>query len=392
MNSIDKRNLNVLMISLDESLLEERGAPGDSFARHLDYARKVKSIDIVVVGKNKDWTVSKDNLSIYGIGKKSLPGRLVSGSQAIKRLAESKEYSLVTSQDPFMTGHLATKISRRKGIPFNLQLHADFIDNRYWVRGKPVNRLLRFYSKSLIRKADTIRVVSSRMAEKLLKMGIEEKRIYNVPTGCGIDVARFGTGNSAAIRKKFNIPDGSIVVLFVGRMVKQKSLDDLVAAASIVLKENKDVLFLLVGDGPERERIRDYIESEGITDNVRFTGRLSYAEVADCNAAADIFVLTSVYEGTARVLEEAAASRLPIVTTLVSGAEDVVEDAKSGFIVDVHDPGRVAEKVLLLAGNKELRTAMGKRGREIAEQKYDRSRNLDKLIDMWKETAERRRS
>ena len=104
-------------------------------------------------------------------------------------------------------------------------------------------------------------------------------------------------------------------------------------------------------------------------------------------AACDLFVMSSLYEGKARTLVEAACAGKPIVSTAVSGADEVVTDGETGFIVPVRDPAALADRMLRLLRDADLARAMGRRGQELAANAYDRQRHLNKIAQMWEATA-----
>ena len=116
-------------------------------------------------------------------------------------------------------------------------------------------------------------------------------------------------------------------------------------------------------------------------------GGVAAEETPSYFAACDLFVMSSLYEGKARTLVEAACAGKPIVTTAVSGADEVVTDGETGFIVPVKDPTAMADRMLRLLRDADLSKAMGRRGQELATNAYDRQRNLNKIAQMWEATA-----
>ena len=104
-------------------------------------------------------------------------------------------------------------------------------------------------------------------------------------------------------------------------------------------------------------------------------------------AACDIFVMSSVYEGKARALVEAACAAKPIVTTEVSGADEVVVDGESGFIVPIRDSAALSDRILSLLRNPQKANEMGRKGRQIACERYDRKNNLAMMVRMWEATV-----
>ncbi|MBN2190073.1 MAG: glycosyltransferase family 4 protein [Candidatus Aureabacteria bacterium] len=374
--------IKVLMISLDETLLGGR-AGGDAYERHVGFSKEIGATDIVVLGKKRSDSLEKGNLTVKGTGEKNLIKRFYAGYRIAEALARKNDYSLVTTQDPFLTGLVGYMVSKKFNIPLNIQLHADFLDNSYWIKENRINILLNIFAKYIIKKAGTARVVSSRMLDKLVSIGFNKDNVFFIPTGCGIPVENFSSGDKQRARDELGLPRDKKIVLFVGRLVRQKSLYDFIDTADALLKRRKDALFLIVGNGPERAGLKDYAAGLDLGTRLRFIDEVAYGAAAKYYRAADVFLLTSKYEGTARVLEEAAASSLPIITTAVSGAEDVVRDGHNGYIIPMGNKGAMADKLEALLENPQDMERMGRAGRLVAEKYYDRKKNIGKLIDMW---------
>jgi len=100
----------------------------------------------------------------------------------------------------------------------------------------------------------------------------------------------------------------------------------------------------------------------------------------------DLFVLPSDYEGTAAVLVEAASASKPVVSTKVSGADEIVADGVSGYIVDIQDPHGLADRIIDVISNSELAWRMGAEGQKRVVHKYG-TLNITRIVDMWNETV-----
>ena len=132
---------------------------------------------------------------------------------------------------------------------------------------------------------------------------------------------------------------------------------------------------LILGEGFLRPGLEDLRRTLGLEDTVLLPG--FRVDVRAAMAAADLFVLASDNEGMARVLVEAAASGLPAVATDVSGTRACVEDGRTGRVVPPADPAALAEACASLLGDPGDLSAMGRRARQLAEQRFDQTRMLD---------------
>ncbi len=177
----------------------------------------------------------------------------------------------------------------------------------------------------------------------------------------GVDSQKFNPKfRSQAMREKLSNgnPD-SVILLYVGRLSPEKHVHHL----KTVLENNPNTCLALVGRGPKEDELRELFRDLP----VNFIGYLTGEELSAAYASADIFMFTSSHEAFGLVLGEAIASGLPVVTTRVGGAEDVVEHGESGFIVEVNDALQMAKYVHVLAQDSERRIEMGQRARNIAE-------------------------
>ncbi len=123
-----------------------------------------------------------------------------------------------------------------------------------------------------------------------------------------------------------------------------------------------------------------------ITSNINFVGAIPYFKIAEYFSASDVFVLTSLREGRANVLIEAALSRKPIISTLVSGVQDCVVDNSSGFIVNHGDYQKIAEKIILLLEDQKKAEEFGKYGHDFVKMKLTENNSPKNLISCWENT------
>ncbi len=381
-----------LMIGLDSTLaMDKDKVVGDSQERHILYGKYVSQLFIVVnSAKKMNLKVKRlsDNIIVYPTSSKRF-SFIWDAHRIGKNICRDNKIDIITTQDPFLAGLVGHWLKRRFSIPLNIQIHADFLDNTYWIQETIMNYFLNKLGKWLVKKADSLRVVSSEIEQDLVKLGISGDKIGNVPTGGGIEVHRFMNLDGSPVRERY-LPDPSFdkLVLFVGRLCKQKNIPNLLRAMSLILQNHPEVLLLIAGNGEEKNYVAKIYEDLTIMDRVTFTGAVSYKQIPYYYAACDLFVLPSNYEGTARVLEEAAVAGKPIVTTDVSGAREVVVDGATGYVVGLDNYHELAEKVVNILDNPELGKEMGEKGQKHILQKYDRVKNIPKVIELWEKTVE----
>ena len=170
---------------------------------------------------------------------------------------------LVVAQDPFATGLAGYWLKKRHGVPLCIQVHNDMIGCEWWMRESRANRLMEPLGAWLVRQADTVQVVSDTIRGRLAERGMDPGRAWNIMTGAGIDAGQFQAADGAEVRSRLLGGRHRKLVLFMGRLVKQKDLPTLLKAAEIVARKRPDTLFLLVGDGEEKTALQEVQASAG---------------------------------------------------------------------------------------------------------------------------------
>jgi len=179
------------------------------------------------------------------------------------------------------------------------------------------------------------------------------------------------------------IPSNGIVITYIGRIVKEKGVLDLLEAFSRIARHYNDVYLLLVGDvlSSERDReteqmIKDFLNLEKISNKIIMTG---YREdISEILRITDIFVLPSYREGLPRSIIEAMAMSVPVIATNIRGCREEVIDGETGILVPPGDVEALTSAILKLYKDLELRERMGSNGRKKAEKEYDEKKVLEK--------------
>ena len=169
--------------------------------------------------------------------------------------------------------------------------------------------------------------------------------------------------------------DGKPHMLFVGRVVHQKGLDILIDQLHDI--QAHDWVLSIVGDGPERNPLKNQVRSQGMEERVYFLGWKERNELVSIYRHGNIFIFPSRHEGMPNAVLEAMASGLPVVASRIAGNEELVVHGKTGFLFPVDQPETLTDFIQKLITNPSLRKRMGTAARERVEEKYT-----------WKRTAE----
>lgn len=150
--------------------------------------------------------------------------------------------------------------------------------------------------------------------------------------------------------------NGDLQIVYVGRIVEeQKRISDLVKIVQLLVARNTGFRLTIVGDGDDAPKVRSLLEPEIQLGKVELKGWLDHAEIINILHQSEVFVLTSAYEGFSIALVEAMANGCsPVVTDIRSGNKEIVKDAVNGFVISVGDCEKFADRILMLAGDREM--------------------------------------
>jgi phosphatidylinositol alpha 1,6-mannosyltransferase len=289
---------------------------------------------------------------LYRDYRVSLPG-----GRALRRDLQAFRPTLVHLVSPTPMALWAQSWARRRGIPPVASFHTDFISYFPYYRVGPLMplgwRALRWFHN---RCAATF-VPSPPLERQLSAHGLRGVENWSR----GIDARRFSPERrETRLRAEWGADEERQVLLFVGRLVREKDLLELPEVQRRLRTAGHDPLLVMVGDGPLRQ------ELEAALPDAVFRGHLEGAELARHYASADLFLFPSTTETFGNVVLEAAASGLPAVVAGKGGPPALVAHGSSGLVARPNDPADFAASVASLLGDRERLRAMGRAARELA--------------------------
>ncbi len=283
---------------------------------------------------------------------------------------------------PYPSSCVAVKVAEKFSKPIVLTQHNTFIDyGPFWNIIEKLNDLI--IGKMVIQAADKILVVSNATLNYVLSLGAKKQKtevLYN-----GVDLERFKPAKRSKlkIRRTIGIPEDSFVLLTVRRLVYKNGVDTLLESAKIAVEKNSHLLFLVIGSGPDHEKISAKIREYRLEKNFRLLGFVPDANLPHYYNAADLFVLPSKSgEGMPLVLLEAMACGLPVVATNVGGVPEII-NRDCGKIVPPNDAANLAEA--LLEFSRSDTSTYSKKAREFVERKFNWNKNVRRLIEIYEE-------
>lgn len=290
---------------------------------------------------------------------------------------------LVHVHHPFLSGSLALRYCRRRGIPIVFTNHTRY--DLYAQVYLPVlpevfgETALEAYLPSFCRACDMVITPSPGMRDVLTRFGVNTP-IDVVPNG--VDLEPFTNPLNIEDAGRYGLQKDDVVLIYTGRMGPEKNLTFLLRAFNGAAQAFDNVKLLLVGDGPERDNLEDRVNHMGIQNRVIFTGMVPYHALPGYLALADAFVTASITEVHPLSVIEAMAVGLPVLGIQSPGVGDTIENGKTGFIVPEEDLAAFTAMMVRLITHGDERRALGERARETAE-KYSIERTTRMLLERY---------
>ncbi|MGB7070549.1 MAG: N-acetyl-alpha-D-glucosaminyl L-malate synthase BshA [Pyrinomonadaceae bacterium] len=199
--------------------------------------------------------------------------------------------------------------------------------------------------------------------------------------------AHYGNVPDSPLRTQL-APNGEKLLVHVSNFRPVKRPGDCVAILADVKKEFENVRLVMVGDGPELSSVKHLAKGLGVADDVIFVGKK--ANISGYLGASDLFLLPSELESFGLAALEAHACELPVIATRIGGIPEVVNDGESGFLSEIGDTTAMAHDALTLLGDDEMRKEFGRRGRELAIERYSTEKIIPQYISFYEKVLNHR--
>jgi glycosyltransferase involved in cell wall biosynthesis len=286
-------------------------------------------------------------------------------------------------------GRVAAMLAGRRRPPIVVHTFHGHVLRGYFGRFRSL--FFRLLERWLAAHTTALIAVSPQVRDDLVALRIAPReRFAVIRLGIELDkrVAAEQNGRLES-RRYLGIPDQRFAVGWIGRMTSVKRTDDVLVAFKRVRDSGVDACLCMVGDGPDRPQLEQRAHELGVMRDTLFLG---YQEdVAPYYAAFDALVLPSSNEGTPVSAIEALAAGRPVVATRVGGVPDVVREGEDGFLVEAGDTEQLAERLVRLARDPQLRERMGEQGRERVLPRYAVDRLVDDVDRLYRTLLEQTR-
>jgi len=343
--------MKVLMFSLDPHIMDRDSPPGQ---RMNDYASTMDKLSIILLSSG-GLIQKRGNLVIYPTSRNKVVSFLRTSRISFSILLNEK-YDLITTQDPFVVPFIAYPLSILFHLPLQIQVHSTFL-SPFWqesIKNTVYQSLARFF----LTKTVCIRVVSKRIRASLIEnLKIAPSKIFLMPIYT--DTKRIANAKPLCdVRAKY--PRFEFIILIASRLVKQKNIDLAIDAFKVLVKRYPGMGLIVVGTGSYEKILKE--KSRGLENNIVFEGWSN--DLPSYYKGADLFLLTSNYEGWAMTIIEAMAAGTAIIMTDVGCAGEVVKNGLNGVIIPIGDQDALVEEIETLYKDPVRRGYLANQGQK----------------------------
>lgn len=269
------------------------------------------------------------------------------------KLLQANEYDVIHAFFGVPCGVLAMRLGKKYKIPYIVSLRGADVPG-YSERFSSLYNLLTPFIIRVWKNAHSVIANSQGLKELALKT-IPDFTIPVIQNG--VDTDEFQAKASESFEQN------PFTILCVSRLTPRKGIRFLIESLTY-MTEVPDAQLVIAGEGDEKEALVELTKTFGLEERVSFLGRISHEELSAIYQSAHVFCLPSQNEGMSNTLLEALASGLPLVATVTGGTEELVRESENGFYIEKSNPNDIAEKLTVLAKNRELCKYFGTKSRE----------------------------
>lgn len=297
----------------------------------------------------------------------------------LHKVIQNHKIDLVVTGFAFPDGLIAWLLKRVYNFPYITHFYGvDFL-------GHLSNPLWRKLIFQIFQDADCLIGCSSYSRDKVVEMGIGPNKTHVVLPG--VDADRFypvTQNKKCQIRQELDLPEDALILLTVSRLVARKSHDSVLMALPRILAHYPQLLYVIVGQGKQKEMLQAIVEENNLVDNVVFVGEVVDRELPLYYQASDLFVMPNReikgdVEGFGIVFIEASASGIPVIGGESGGTKDAIEHGESGLLLSPDDVKGIASSIIQLLSDRSLMSKMGIQGREMVENKFSWEKAADQV-------------
>lgn len=278
-------------------------------------------------------------------------------------------------------GVVATEVAKKKKKPsvvttIGQDIYDPVVKHNFFVKRAVVRA---------IRDADKVVALSHDIKRRTQELGKRDDVVI-INIGLNLDEysEKYSKEEKETVMKKYNNINREFVIT-ICRLVERKGIEYLINAIPDILREYPDTNFVIVGDGPEREKLKSLANKNNVSSNVIFTGKIPTNDLIILMREASLFTLPSLFEGLCNAYLEAMACDIPIVATRCGGNEDSLIHNKNSVLVPIQDSKLLSKAIIEVLGDHKLSKSLIMNGRKILREKFDIKVTAEKYFRIYEE-------
>lgn len=278
-------------------------------------------------------------------------------------------FDIIHTQTEFPIGKFGAFIAKDLKIPSLHTYHTVFEEYTHYISNfgeNTLKKIVRKLSKYYIKPFSAVIAPTEKTKNLLLSYGVKNK-IYVIPTGINLEKFKKDSTDTQIedLLKSLKLKKGSFKLIFLGRISKEKNIGILIDIMPKILKEEKNVQLIIVGDGPDRLELEERVRNLNLSDNIIFTNRIPNDNVPMYYKLADLFISPSKTETQGLTIIEAMAAHIPVLVYDDTNVKDIVIDKKTGLLFK--EEGDLLEKIKFAIDNKDKISSYANEAFQIAD-------------------------
>jgi len=277
---------------------------------------------------------------------------------------------------PNILGFLAVRGTKAKQIAFS----------RGWTKDNLKVEFYHWLDKRLLRRLRHIVAVSKAKRLELVGLGIPEERVTVIPNAVELPSLTDFEAHDLNLRQEYNLPLDCKLIATCGRLSPEKGHSVFLSMATVLQRKFDNVRFLLVGEGPQRKRLES--QGKALIQSRKLILAGFIPNFSQCLPQVDILVNASFSEGMPNVILEALSFVRAVVATDVGGVREIIEDRRTGLLVEAGNAAKLADRVSELLKNPGLQRDLGEAGREFVAGHHSFSAQAERLKELYLKVAD----
>lgn len=240
-----------------------------------------------------------------------------------------------------------------------------------------------FLKNYILRNTDLLLLLSQEEFDAFLKAGVNKNKLKITANA----INKLYYSPDCYFRNTFNLKNNTLVLLFIGRLIQQKGILDLIEACKLLKEKKFDFKLFCLGDGPLQGRVNELITDLNLQSEIILKGHIPEEETKYFYSNCDLLILPTYREGFSMAIFQAVAAGKPIITTKVNASADYLTEFENCLWIERNNPEDVSEKIIFLAENKEMRSKMSASNLMLADD-FTAEKIVEKLNSHLKDLFE----